>query len=307
LILPKPMTSSNAPQTFSSRAPSDERMRRAAQALAEILRDPNQSSLETLARRWGISTSQASRDFADCVGISPKRFSQFARAQTGLESLARGSSVLEASFDAGGSSAGFLHAISCSAEALSPGEAASGGAGLALREGFFHTILGLAHCARGPRGVAHLCLLDDEDPATLDASRRQLRARFPRAAFKDDPRGFEDLRAALAPGAAPARIHAMLSGTNFQIKAWTAALGVPCGSFSSYGQLAERAGSPGAARALGSAMAANPIALLIPCHRALRAGGAPGAYRWGAWRKRAILALEAASRPDEQGARLPRL
>ena len=278
-------------------------MRRAADAMRHILQTPRDARLAHLASAWGLSESQAARAFADCVGISPKRFAQFACAQQGLESLAQGASALDASLDAGGSSAGFLHAISCSAEALSPGEISSGGEGMLFQEGFFQTILGLAHGAQSERGVIHLELLDG--PQDAQASQARLRARFPRARFERAPDAFEKLRQALAPGAAPARVHAMLSGTNFQIKAWSAALGIPSGQWSSYGQIARESGSVGAARAAGSAMAANPIALLIPCHRALRAGGHPGAYRWGAWRKRAILALEAASAPAGLALRQP--
>lgn len=274
--------------------PTDELLALAASAMAAILADPREARLDAISSRYGMAPKQARKAFIDCAGISPKRFAQFAAAQAGMESLAQGDSALEASFEAGGSSAGFLHAVTCSSEAMSPGEIASGGAGLVLFEGFFQTILGPAHAARSPRGVVQLAFLDDSSPEIFALASAKLAARFPKAAISRDDAAFCDIRSAMSPGSAPTRIALMLSGTNFQLKAWEAALALEPGATASYADIASKAGSPKACRAAGSAMAANHIALLIPCHRALRAGGQIGDYKWSSWRKRAILALEAA-------------
>ena len=85
-------------------------------------------------------------------------------------------------------------------------------------------------------------------------------------------------------------------GTNFQIRVWEALLRVPEGALVSYSDLAVAVGTPKAARAVGSAVARNPIAWLIPCHRVIRSTGAFGDYRWGAAKKKAILGWEAARR-----------
>ena len=86
----------------------------------------------------------------------------------------------------------------------------------------------------------------------------------------------------------------LLMGTNFQIKVWEALLRIPSGSVASYEDLARRLGKPSAARAVGGAVGRNPISFLIPCHRAIRKMGITGDYHWGAMRKKAILAWEAA-------------
>ena len=86
-----------------------------------------------------------------------------------------------------------------------------------------------------------------------------------------------------------------LKGTNFQIKVWEALLRVPSGRLSSYGEIGQAMGKPRAARAIGSALADNPVAWLIPCHRVIRAtGGFKTDYRWGSARKRAMIGWEAA-------------
>jgi AraC family transcriptional regulator of adaptative response/methylated-DNA-[protein]-cysteine methyltransferase len=83
-----------------------------------------------------------------------------------------------------------------------------------------------------------------------------------------------------------------LSGTNFQIKVWEALLRIPAGSVATYGHIAKELGQPTAARAVGSAVGHNPIAVLIPCHRVIRQLGEFGNYRYGATRKKALLVHE---------------
>jgi AraC family transcriptional regulator of adaptative response/methylated-DNA-[protein]-cysteine methyltransferase len=85
-----------------------------------------------------------------------------------------------------------------------------------------------------------------------------------------------------------------LRGTNFQIKVWEALLRLPSGAAISYEALAEQVFSVKAARAVGNAVACNPVAYLIPCHRVLQKAGGFGKYRYGPTRKQAILGWELA-------------
>ncbi|MBR0650585.1 methylated-DNA--[protein]-cysteine S-methyltransferase [Roseomonas terrae] len=86
-----------------------------------------------------------------------------------------------------------------------------------------------------------------------------------------------------------------LRGTPFQRRVWAALRDIPPGRTETYGALAARIGHPGAARAVARACAANPVALLVPCHRVVPADGGTGGWRWGAERKRALLMREAAA------------
>jgi len=90
------------------------------------------------------------------------------------------------------------------------------------------------------------------------------------------------------------KIHLAVRGTNFQVNVWRALLKIPPGRTVSYQQLADHTGKPEAVRAVANAVAANPIAYLIPCHRVLRKSGALGGYRWGTQRKQLLLAWDAA-------------
>lgn len=84
-------------------------------------------------------------------------------------------------------------------------------------------------------------------------------------------------------------------GTALQLLVWRALRAIPAGSTASYAELAKAVGKPRAARAVANACGANPIAILVPCHRAVRSDGSLGGYRWGIGLKKAILALEAAN------------
>lgn len=86
-----------------------------------------------------------------------------------------------------------------------------------------------------------------------------------------------------------------LRGTPFQRAVWAALQQIPPGRTETYAQVAARIGKPGAARAVARACAANPVALLVPCHRVVPASGGTGGWRWGAVRKRALLDQERAA------------
>jgi O-6-methylguanine DNA methyltransferase len=83
-----------------------------------------------------------------------------------------------------------------------------------------------------------------------------------------------------------------LRGTPFQVRVWLELMRIPWGEVTTYGALARTIGSPGAARAVGGAVGDNPMAIVIPCHRAVRSNGALGGYRWGVARKEALLRAE---------------
>ena len=96
----------------------------------------------------------------------------------------------------------------------------------------------------------------------------------------------------------------LVRGTNFQVRVWEALLRIPPGAVTTYEEIASAVGQSGATRAVGSAIARNPVAYLIPCHRVIRKTGAFGNYHWGAARKVAMLMREAGGRVgDEYGSR----
>ena len=251
-----------------------------------------QPSLAETAAVAGLSPAHFERAFKAACGITPKRFVQHLTLAHAKRALRRDASVLDAALDAGLSGPSRLHDLFVAAEAITPGGFKAKGAGLELVWGRHDGPFGPMVVAESPRGLAWLGFVDaDEDPLAEPL------ADYPLARWHRDD-------AATAAAAAHAfawvrgeggRLRLDLRGTAFQLKVWQALLTLEAGETVAYGALAHRLGHPGAARAVGSAVGANRIALVIPCHRVLRASGACDGYRWGTPRKAAVLACEAAA------------
>lgn len=160
---------------------------------------------------------------------------------------------------------------------------------------------GYADCATGSALVAavdgQICRIDLNTGPNAEAT---LRADWPELCeqqhdLRDDAAVQKLVTAAFAEAAAGGSPALVARGTPFQLLVWRALTQIPPGDTRSYGELAAVIGRPRAARAVGSATAANTIALLIPCHRLVPATGGSGAYRWGAELKQRLLATEAAT------------
>ena len=255
-----------------------------------------QPSLDEVARSVNLSEFHFQRLFRRWAGISPKRLVQFLTLEHAKQALEASRSVLDAAYDAGLSSPSRLHDLFVTAEAMTPGEFKAKGAGLEINYGFHASPFGECVLAVTERGICGLGFVGEggRSQALEDFKRR-----WPAATFRENSQKtrnyIERIFSAKAPnGADPVKL--LLMGTKFQIKVWEALLRIPSGAMVSYEDLARRVGKPTAARAVGSAVGRNPISFLIPCHRAIRKMGITGDYHWGAARKKAILAWEAAHR-----------
>lgn len=281
----RPAETQTGHMTNSNQHPHYQLVARAIAALAAGA----DTSLAELSSRLGVSEFHLQRVFGEWAGVSPKRFMQFISKERALAALRSESDVLSATLSAGLSSPGRLHDLMVSCEGVTPGEARAFGAGLRIRYGAHATALGPAFVGLTERGICHLRFVDE----TADAV-AELREEWPEATLVEDRTAARETLDALARPRAPMRL--WLKGTNFQIKVWEALLRVPEGELVSYGRLAAAAGMPKAVRAVASAVAANPVAWLVPCHRVIRSSGVLGQYRWGPERKAALIGWEAARR-----------
>lgn len=266
--------------------------RRIERALLYIERHARrQPSLAEIAAHLGLSEFHFQRLFLAWVGITPKRFLQFLTKEHAKELLNKMQSVLDVAHQAGLSGPSRLHDLFVHCEAMTPGEYRSGGAGLVIDYGVHPTPFGKCLIAQTRRGICALQFLQDETAADAIASLQQ---EWPAARLRADPQGTASVAHALAvPPNAPLRL--LLKGTNFQIKVWESLLRIPYGNVASYKMVAHSIGMPQAARAVGSAIARNPVAVFIPCHRVIHKIGDTGHYRWGRARKRALLGWETAT------------
>lgn len=260
-------------------------------------------SLADVAAHVGLSESHFQRMFTRWAGISPKRFVQYRTAEVVKRLLRERRPVLETTYEAGLSGPGRLHDLVVNAEAVTPGELQRGGLGVTLRYGFHPTPFGDCLIAVTPRGVCHLAFVE---PVSRDDALARLVHDWPLAQLVPDQ---DATRAAAAKAFPPPGSSALPSlalhvkGTNFQLKVWKALLEIPVGDVTTYGAIATKLGDPNASRAVGSAVGANPVSYLIPCHRVIRASGELGGYAWGVDRKRVMLALET-GRTTEDGREL---
>lgn len=258
-------------------------------------------SLGDLATAINMSESHLQRTFSEWAGVSPKQFLQFLHSVS-AKRLLRDYSVEETAGQLGYSSSSRLHDLMVNYEGITPGEVRSLGKGLTISWGIALSPFGKCFVAQTDKGICKLSFLEDEE----DYSRvlAELENEWPFAElFKDNERAV-----ALMPQLFSwcgelyecqndSRFRVLARGTPFQLKVWEALLAIPVGQVSSYQDVANRLGKPSAVRAVASAIAKNPVALLIPCHRVIRSTGAISQYRWGASRKAALLLQELSPRP----------
>lgn len=243
-----------------------------------------QPRLAEVARHVGLSEFHFNRLFRRWTGLTPKQYLAEVTSRAAGAALRREPSVLDAAHTVGLSGGGRLHDLTVTLEAMTPGEIRSGGEGVTIRHGVAATPFGTAFLAETPRGLCRLVFVEDRDAAT---ELETLRVLWPRAEFLRDDARASSLVSTIW-GRQPALLPLAVSGTNFQVQVWRALLELEPGETVTYGALARKLGKPEAARAVGMAVGANPIAWVIPCHRVLRAGGQLGGYRWGTARKQMI-------------------
>lgn len=266
-----------------------QQVERAIQFLHENFRD--QPSLEEIAEAANLSPHHLQRLFTRWAGVSPMRFMQSLGLEEAKRAPARSESVLDARLTAGLSEPGRLHNLFVTIEALTPGDLKVRGKGLTVHYGTHTGPYGAFVIAITDRGICGLQFIEDDNADTaLDAIRGQL----PPAEFitaSDKTLGLA--KAIFNPSGSNTPLPISVVGTNFQIKVWRALLSIPSGTLMSYGGLAKTIGKPSAARAVGSAIGANPVAYIIPCHRVVRATGLLDTkYQWGPARKLAMIGRE---------------
>ena len=255
-----------------------------------------QPDLAALAQQVGLSSFHFHRLFSAWAGVTPKDFLQCLTLEHVKSLLRDGESVLGAAIEAGLSGPGRLHDLCVTLEAASPGEMKTGGDHIEISYGIADTPFGNALIAETARGICHLGFIDSE---RSEAAISGLRGDWPRAKFlRNDTRAAELARTIFQPASRVRhsserrRLRAFVRGTPFQIKLWRALLRIPEGKLTTYGRLAAMIDLPRARRAVGTALGANPLAFVIPCHRVIRETGVLGNYRWDPIRKQAMIGWE---------------
>jgi AraC family transcriptional regulator of adaptative response/methylated-DNA-[protein]-cysteine methyltransferase len=247
-------------------------------------------TLAALGRRVNLSPFHLQRLFKEVVGVSPREFQEAQRIARFKEHVGNGRTVTQAMLDAGFGSTSRLYEKSAQF-GMTPARYRNKGAGVDIGFTTFRSALGAVLVAATARGVCAVSL-----GARAGALVAALRAEFSAAAVRRDNAGLRDYAQAIAAYLAGDNTDLSLPldvrATAFQRKVWKLLQAIPYGETRTYSEIAQRAGEPRAVRAVARAIATNPVALLIPCHRAIRKGGGLAGYRWGVERKAALLAGE---------------
>jgi AraC family transcriptional regulator of adaptative response/methylated-DNA-[protein]-cysteine methyltransferase len=260
-------------------------------------------TLATLSRGLGVSAPHLQRVFTHITGVSPRAYAEQLRSARLRSSLKSGETVSRALYDAGYGSPSRIYEKRSSGLGMTPATLARGAAGERISYAVAESPLGAVLVAATPRGLCFVTL-GDTDRAVESALARE----FPSALRVRDDHSLstqvKDVLSRIAGREPHGELAFDVRATAFQRQVWDALRKIPAGTTISYSGLAKTIGRPSAVRAVASAVAKNPVAILVPCHRVVREDGQLGGYRWGEARKVGLLKAEQASKP--QGPRVPR-
>lgn len=259
-----------------------------AQALRLIAAAEEPPTLEQLAGAAGYSPFHFHRLFRRATGVTPAAYVRAERAKRAERALKESDTVTEALYDAGYAAPARFYADVPDRLGMKPSTWRDGGRGETIRWGVAETDFGPLLVAATERGICRVAFEPDD---------AVLRTYFPNARIEKGGAALDGLLTdAVDYVTTPGRAMTLpldVRGTAFQQAVWRELSRIPPGETLSYAALAARAGNPNAVRAVGSACGANPVAVLIPCHRAVRTDGSLGGYAWGLPIKEKLLAREA--------------
>lgn len=266
---------------------------RIAEAIAYIrLNFKSQPNLDEVAEKVNLSPFHFQRMFTEWAGISPKKFLQYLSLEYAKGILKdQQATLFDAAYETGLSGTSRLHDLFINIEGMTPAEYKNGGKALSINFSYAETPFGHIIVASTGKGICYMAFADDKDTAF-----NELYAQFPNASYYQvvDMAQQNALNIFKSDWSQLSQIKLHLKGTDFQLKVWEALLKIPAGGLNTYSNVANTVKLPNASRAVGSAIGANPVAFLIPCHRVIKSTGEFGQYHWGANRKTAMIGWEAA-------------
>lgn len=255
-------------------------------------------TLAHLAQTFHLSPFHLQRTFKRVMGVTPRAYADAVRARAFKEHLRNEDTVTEAVFAAGYTSNSQLYARVDDQLGMTPSEYQTGGPSV-IHYATATSPLGVVLAAATERGICAVRLGD-----TTEQLVNELRAEFPatQVTVQDDAlRPVLDALLRHIAGEQPSLALPLdIRATAFQKRVWEALRRIPYGETRTYADVARSINQPGATRAVGNACASNPVAILVPCHRVIRHDGHIGNYRWGADRKKRLLAIERQSQPNRE-------
>jgi AraC family transcriptional regulator of adaptative response/methylated-DNA-[protein]-cysteine methyltransferase len=271
--------------------------RRACRYIEEHADEP--LTLAVLGGQLGVSPYHLQRTFKRVTGVTPRQYADTHRMGLFKERLKEGDSVTTAIYEAGYGSSSRLYERTGPQLGMTPKVYRRGGAGMEIRYTTAACPLGYLLLAATERGI---CFIGMGDSA--GELEQILRAEYAAAEITRDDRdlqGWLNLVVRYLEGSQPhIDLPLDVQATAFQRRVWEELRAIPYGSIRTYADIAQALDQPTAARAVGAACAANPVSLVVPCHRAVRRDGSLGGYRWGLERKQALIERERSATREEE-------
>ena len=259
-------------------------------------------TLELLGEQSGMSAGHLQRKFKARLGLTPAQYIRARRRERLKDELRRGETVSRATFGAGYGSSSRVYETADAGLGMTPATYRRGGAGAHIDFAIANTSLGTLLVAATDRGICAVTLGDNA--STLEAA---LQVEYPAAtrARVTAPSSslaswVEEIVSTIDSGRDRLDIPLDVRASAFQWKVWRELQRIPRGETRSYSEIASAIGAPRAVRAVASACASNRVAVVVPCHRAVRLDGGLGGYRWGLERKKRLLENERAIRDEEE-------
>lgn len=263
-----------------------------AVAMIEATDEP--ITLQALSDAVGYAPHHFQRLFTRSVGVSPAAYARARRAERTKVNLSKDITVTDAIYDSGYAAPSRFYDDARERLGMTPSVWRDGGRGITIRFVVADTPVGPMLIAATDKGICSM---------NFDDSEERLRRRFPHATIIPDdgtiaPWVAQALSVIERPSAHDLPID--VQGTAFQERVWQELRKIPLGETRSYADIASAIGDPKATRAVGTANGANPVAVLVPCHRVIRSDGTLGGYAGGLERKRKLLDAEGAGWKEQR-------
>ncbi|SNT26365.1 DNA-O6-methylguanine--protein-cysteine S-methyltransferase /Transcriptional regulator Ada [Granulicella rosea] len=276
-------------------AKKDDPQIKAIEAVTQFLADHSdeRTRLKDVAKATGVAPLTILRGFKRVLGVSPREYAKAQRVAKFKEKVREPKTrVTDAIYEAGfGSSSRLYEGASLG---MTPSAMKAGGLGETIRYTLADSPLGQLLIGATDRGICWIAFGD----SALDLI-GGLEGAFPKAELKQMDRELSyAVDAVLSQiGESPKALELPMDvrATAFQQRVWRELQNIPRGETRTYSEIANALGTPTAVRAVAGACAANPVAVVVPCHRVIGRDGSLTGYRWGVERKRALLATEQAS------------